>query len=186
MAAGGCRGARAVDWEDIAIGPGPKRGRWYLYIGDIGDNERRRGEVVVYRVEEPRTAACKAESSTGRATAIRLRYPDEPHNARLLVHPVTGDLYLISKAGNGDPGSVACGYSGAAGRGRYSNRAVQCAVVSFRVGGGRTLALSQSLLRGLADVGFGGLKCPRALHHLEKVVCSRLYEWSVMLLGSLY
>jgi hypothetical protein len=42
-----------------------------LYIGDIGDNERRRGEVVVYRVEEPRTAACKAECSMGPATAIR-------------------------------------------------------------------------------------------------------------------
>src|SRR5829696_10367652 len=30
-------GAQARDWEDIAAGPGPDRGKSYLYIGDIGD-----------------------------------------------------------------------------------------------------------------------------------------------------
>lgn len=95
--------ARAVDWEDIAIGPGPRRGRWYLYVGDIGDNALRRREVVVYRIEEPRTAACKSGCATGPATAIRLRYPDGPHNAEaLMVHPGTGDLYIVTKAGGSD------------------------------------------------------------------------------------
>ncbi len=96
--------ARAVDWEDIAAGPGPTRGRSYLYIGDIGDNERRRKEIVVYRVEEPGVAACKAACRTAPAATIRLRYPDGPHNAEaLLIHPRTGDLYIVSKAGPGDP-----------------------------------------------------------------------------------
>jgi len=32
------KGARARDWEDIAVGPGPGPRQDYLYIGDIGDN----------------------------------------------------------------------------------------------------------------------------------------------------
>jgi hypothetical protein len=101
------RGARNVDWEDIAVGPGPQRGRWHLYIGDIGDNARRRDEIVVYRVEEPRIAGrgeCKSACETAPATALRLRYPDGPHDAEaLLVHPTNGDLYIVTKAGRGDP-----------------------------------------------------------------------------------
>src|SRR3954454_20418778 len=31
-------GAQARDWEDMASGPGSERGKSYLYIGDIGDN----------------------------------------------------------------------------------------------------------------------------------------------------
>jgi hypothetical protein len=98
-------GAAAVDWEDIAIGPAPG-GRWYLYAADIGDNSRRRPEVVVYRVEEPRVSAppaCARACRTAPATAFHLRYPDGPHNAEtLMVHPVTGDLYIVSKADSGD------------------------------------------------------------------------------------
>jgi hypothetical protein len=98
------RRARAVDWEDIAIGPGPKRGRPYLYVGDIGDNARNRREVVVYRIEELRTSSCKSGCSTGAATTSRLRYPNGPNNAEaLLVHPATGDLYIVSKAPSADP-----------------------------------------------------------------------------------
>jgi hypothetical protein len=100
-------GAQNVDWEDIAIGPGPRAGRPYLYVGDIGDNNRTRKEIVVYRIEEPRAgerSACAGGCRTGPATVFRLRYPDGPHNAEtLLVHPVSGDLYVISKASSGDP-----------------------------------------------------------------------------------
>jgi len=97
------RGANALDWEDIAVGPGPKRGQQYLYIGDIGDNQRQRREVLIYRVEEPRAPACKSGCNTSPAAAIRLRYPDGPHNAEALaVHPVTGDLYIVTKTGGED------------------------------------------------------------------------------------
>ena len=98
-------GASARDWEDIAIGPGRAQGRSYLYIGDIGDNSRRRDSVVVYRIEEPaiaRTDAATTKRSpreTSPAEALRLRYPDGAHDAEaLLVHPTTGDLYIITKA----------------------------------------------------------------------------------------
>ncbi len=54
-------GAQARDWEDISIGPGPQRGKSYLYIGDIGDNNEARSEIVVYRVAEPTLTAATAK-----------------------------------------------------------------------------------------------------------------------------
>lgn len=97
-------GAQARDWEDMAIGPGPKRGQSYLYLGDIGDNEESRAEIVVYRGAEPAlTAADKTlDKSKARtiapADAIRLRYPDGKHDAEtLLVHPTSGNLYIVTK-----------------------------------------------------------------------------------------
>jgi hypothetical protein len=97
-------GAEARDWEDIAAGPGPARGETYLYAGDIGDNDRKREFVVVYRFPEPQPAPHVADGagSQPRATApseaIRLKYPDGAHNAEaLLVHPSTGDLYVVTK-----------------------------------------------------------------------------------------
>jgi hypothetical protein len=97
-------GAQARDWEDMAIGPGPQRGSSYLYLGDIGDNDKVRTEITVYRVEEPKlTAADKTSSkknprTTATAEAIRLRYPDGKFDAEtLLVHPSTGNLYIVTK-----------------------------------------------------------------------------------------
>ncbi len=94
-------GAQAVDWEDIAAGPGPARGESYLYAGDIGDNGRARDFIVVYRFPEPEipAAAPKETLATQAAEAIRLKYPDSAHNAEALaVHPTTGDIYVITKA----------------------------------------------------------------------------------------
>ena len=97
-------GAQARDWEDMSIGPGPKRASSYLYIGDIGDNNAARAEIVVYRIAEPKLAAAdnastkKQPRTTAAAEAIRLRFPDGKHDAEtLLVHPVTGNLYIVTK-----------------------------------------------------------------------------------------
>ena len=96
-------GAQAVDWEDIAAGPGPSRGQSYLYAGDIGDNGRKREFVVVYRFPEPEVSATQDPPQEARPTQpsepIRLKYPDGPHNAEALaVHPTTGDIYVVTKA----------------------------------------------------------------------------------------
>jgi hypothetical protein len=98
-------GAKARDWEDISTGPGPEASRAYLYAGDIGDNEEKRESVTVYRFPEPEVADADAGSTrqsprpTATAEAIRLKYPDGPHNAEaLMVHPTTGDLYIVTKA----------------------------------------------------------------------------------------
>jgi hypothetical protein len=98
------RGASARDWEDIAAGPGTTAGTSYLYIGDIGDNEGRRAEIIVYRVKEPTIRPEDSASTklkplvTDEVEVFHFHYPDGPHDAEaLLVHPVTGDLYIVSK-----------------------------------------------------------------------------------------
>ena len=96
--------AQARDWEDIAIGPGPQPGKPYLYIGDIGDNDAVRPDVVVYRVAEPALSSTTRSFTKARpgttepAESIHLRYPDGKHDAEaLLVHPETGHIYIVTK-----------------------------------------------------------------------------------------
>jgi hypothetical protein len=103
-------GARNRDWEDIAAGPGPQPDKSYLYIGDTGDNDSVRPEVIVYRVAEPalsntsRKFTKSRPGSTEPAEAIRLKYPDGPHDAEaLLVHPRTGNIYLVTKVVIAEP-----------------------------------------------------------------------------------
>jgi len=104
-------GAQATDWEDISAGPGPQRDKSYLYIGDIGDNNNSRSEVTVYRVAEPtlstatRSFTKRRPGTTEPAEAIRLKYPDGSHDAEaLLVHPTTGNIYIVTKVLITNPG----------------------------------------------------------------------------------
>lgn len=97
-------GARNVDWEDIAAYT-DKNGASYLYIADIGNNNRTRAETVIYRVREPEIKPEDANSTkktarlTEKAEAIRVKYPDARRDAEtLLVNPSNGDLYIISKS----------------------------------------------------------------------------------------
>jgi hypothetical protein len=97
-------GATNVDAEDCAAGPGPAKGQRYLYFGDIGDNESKRTDCVVWRVPEPAASTASPATERGRAaTTVRAEglpfaYPDGPHDCEsLLVHPVTGDIYLVTK-----------------------------------------------------------------------------------------
>ena len=103
-------GANARDWEDMAAGPGPQRNRSYLYLGDIGDNNAVRSEIIVYRVPEPDLKTANKNSSkrnplaTETAEPIRLTYPDGKHDAEsLLVHPSTGNLYIVTKVAFANP-----------------------------------------------------------------------------------
>ena len=94
-------GAKHRDWEDIAIGPGPVRDEWYLYIGDIGDNKPQHETITVYRVPEPTVSLTDpiAVSRTAKAEAIVMKYPegDRRDAETLIVDPLNGDLYIISK-----------------------------------------------------------------------------------------
>jgi autotransporter-associated beta strand protein len=93
-------GAGAIDWEDIAVGPGPSAGAQYLYIGDIGDNLGVRPTVSVYRVPEPTVSDTQSavSVSVGGASKLTFAYPNGPHDAEsLFVDPLTKDIYIISK-----------------------------------------------------------------------------------------
>ncbi len=109
-------GAKNKDWEDIAAFQDPKTGKCFLYIGDIGNNERLKSEMTIYRVAEPPVSAADATSSaknpneTESADAIKLSYPDIRHDAEtLMVHPVTGDIYILSKEFDGRGGHLQIG-----------------------------------------------------------------------------
>lgn len=93
-------GARAADWEDIALGPCPEGRVDCLYVGDTGDNSERRSTVVVYAVPEPLPprAAADTQRVTAAAAALTLRYPDGPHDVEALyVSPRDTAVYLITK-----------------------------------------------------------------------------------------
>ena len=92
-------GAEAIDWEDMAAGPGPD-GASYLYLADIGDNNAQRADVTVYRVPEPQvsTSDTPTLNQVAAVEKLTLRYPDHAHDAEtLLVDPLDGDLVIVTK-----------------------------------------------------------------------------------------
>jgi len=102
------RSASASDWEDMAWGPGPDGKGGFLYVGDIGDNGKKRTDCVVYRLPEPKIrpgkTGSKAEPLVTEEPTIRRAYafPDGPHNAEaLMVHPKTGIIYIVTKEESG-------------------------------------------------------------------------------------
>ena len=104
-------GAKNKDWEDIATFQDAKNGKCLLYIGDIGNNERLKSEMTIYRVAEPtisdadKDSSKKNPSQTENAEAIKFVYPEMRHDAEtLLVHPNSGDIYILSKRLSGASG----------------------------------------------------------------------------------
>ncbi|MFE1438223.1 WD40 repeat domain-containing protein [Streptomyces sp. NPDC058739] len=82
------------DVEGIAMGPDNQ-----LYVGDIGDNLGGTWEHVwVYKLPEPK----ELKDQSVRATQYVVKYADGPRDAEsILVHPKTGDVYLIDKNEDG-------------------------------------------------------------------------------------
>ena len=103
-------GAESTDWEDIAEFK-DRNGKCFLYIGDIGDNDSTRREHFIYRVREPDIGVRPGSpsgtepSATAIAEHLRFSYPDGRHDGEsLLVHPSTGDIYVITKRVDGPAG----------------------------------------------------------------------------------
>lgn len=101
-------GAKSGDWEDIAEFRSPA-GECFLYIGDVGNNSRVRGEFTVYRVREPRLTGTPSDKKnapeTAAAESLKFSYPDFRHDAEtLMVHPQTGDIYVVTKRISGAAG----------------------------------------------------------------------------------
>lgn len=91
------------DWEDIAVGPGPVPGKYYVYLGDIGDNNSIYPTVHVYRFPEPDLTGMNLPATINITNVddIELKYPDGPRNAEtLMVDPATKDIYIASKQSN--------------------------------------------------------------------------------------
>jgi hypothetical protein len=81
----------AVDWEDIAIGPGPDGTDW-LYVADIGDNLTIRSTVTIYRFPEP-----PPRDGLVTPEVIEATYEDGSMNAEALVVDPEGVMWIIGK-----------------------------------------------------------------------------------------
>lgn len=89
---------RPRDAEDIAIAAAADGG-WFLYLGDIGDNDAVRASISIVRVREPGELPPERPFAlTLDADILGVTYPDGAHNAEtLLADPATGDLFIVEK-----------------------------------------------------------------------------------------
>ena len=88
----------AVDCEDIAVGPGPVKGKSYVYMGDIGDNGGIRKYITVYRMQEQPSWIGKDSIINANAVPVHFRYPDGPKDAEtLMIDPIEKLIYIVSK-----------------------------------------------------------------------------------------
>jgi hypothetical protein len=95
-------GAEAVDWEDVALAPGPLDGPDVLVVGDIGDNRAARDHVTLYRVPEPTPPGPGGRVAATAVEAVEVAYDSGPHDAEaLLVDPRNGDITILDKDWNG-------------------------------------------------------------------------------------
>ncbi len=93
-------GINVDDLEDICVGPGPEDGKSYIYVGDIGDNDAKRGKIYVYRIEEPDIDFDKVplDKKLKDIDEIKLDYPDGSRDAEtLMIDPLTKDIYIVTK-----------------------------------------------------------------------------------------
>jgi hypothetical protein len=90
----GVTGFKPRDTEALSLGPCPgPPGRSCLFIGDIGDNRRRRNAIEIIAIEEKE----RFDTAATPLARFTLRYPDAPHNAEsMAVHP-DGTLYILTK-----------------------------------------------------------------------------------------
>lgn len=89
-------GARARDWEDLALAPCASGS--CLYVADTGDGSARREEIGIYRFPEPDPAA------PGEIVAeyFPATYPGGPRDAEALFVLPSGEIFVITK-GRGGP-----------------------------------------------------------------------------------
>lgn len=90
-------GVLNIDWEDIAVGPGPDGGE-LLWIADTGDNFRFRPSVSLLRFAEPSPGDTSVEPEV-----VRVTYEDGPRDAEALVVATTG-VWLFEKTDSGPSG----------------------------------------------------------------------------------
>lgn len=92
-------GIKAYDWEDMCSAR--VRGTPWLFLADIGDNARRRKEIVVYQVEEPTEGGNQTITDFYTYT---FRYPDKAHDCETIFVTTTGSMYFVTKAREGVTG----------------------------------------------------------------------------------
>lgn len=86
------KGEKVQDWEELQLGPcGSEK---CLYIGDIGDNKRKRKDITLIAIRLSDLAHAKKVTPLFRLT---LHYPDRAHNAEAFVIDTDGNIFLFTK-----------------------------------------------------------------------------------------
>ena len=93
------QGAENRDWEDIAIGPCPRRNGDCLYIADTGDNLHRRETVSIYVIPEPEISSSDRGllGDTEHIQKIDLRFEDGPQDVEAMAVGPRGEILLVTK-----------------------------------------------------------------------------------------
>jgi len=85
-------GARSWDWEDISSGPGHT-----VWVGDIGDNDLKKPNLMVYKFTEP-TQLRNRTLSPSQYTGYSFVYPGgTSRNAEALLVRDNGQLTIVTK-----------------------------------------------------------------------------------------
>jgi hypothetical protein len=117
------------DWEALGSGPCPQDhgGHACLYLADTGDNDANRDDIRIEIVPEP------APNATAEIVAFRtlaVTFEDGPRDVEaLLVHPQTGELYLIEKLPRAKIGNSAALYHLDVVRGQNKAIAKRCGTI---------------------------------------------------------
>ena len=94
-------GASNIDWEDMAIGPGPDDALTYLLVADIGDNLAQRSNYTLYRRPEPdlNLIDLPTDSILMDVEVINFVYSDAISRdaETVMIDPATKDIYVVSK-----------------------------------------------------------------------------------------
>lgn len=85
--------ATVQDWEDVSVAP--CSGGSCLYIADIGDNDRARRSITIYRIPEPQPQ----DTASPQADVFTAVYPDGAHDAEALFVSAD-DLFIVTKDQN--------------------------------------------------------------------------------------
>ena len=87
--------ATNVDWE--TLGRGRCGETECLFIGDTGDNGERRRSVTLYRIPEPVPLSPPRDAVVDGTRAVRVEYPDRPHDVEALYVEPDGSVVLVTK-----------------------------------------------------------------------------------------
>ncbi|WP_342375194.1 fibronectin type III domain-containing protein [Myxococcus stipitatus] len=93
-----------LDWEDMAMGPGPVSGVDYLYVGRIGDNNGNPAVKEIVRFPEPTASATQTPTtvSVSGVEHFPFTYPGGVSpNAEAMFVDTQGDIYIVTKVPSG-------------------------------------------------------------------------------------
>ncbi|MBM4149184.1 MAG: hypothetical protein FJ224_09070 [Lentisphaerae bacterium] len=89
-------GAKNRDWEDLASFV--LKGKPFLLVADVGDNNAKREHCTLYVVPEPRSFGTNSILKCAPAMVITFRYPDGPRDCEsVAVDATAGRVLMISK-----------------------------------------------------------------------------------------